>query len=71
MVDAGKPHDHLEIHTLAEGGYVIRSGRFDGCTDGNYRQDWIPRWELVAFSTLAEATMWIAKNMVDRPAVSK
>ena len=67
MAEEKKLHDHIELHALCGGGYVIRSGRFDMHEDGgNYAYS--PRWEIAAFSTLAEATKWIGKNVTDREA---
>lgn len=64
-----KPHDHLEIHALIHGGYVIREGRFNHGEDWDQNR-WNWRQERAAFTTLAEALKWMSKQMVDRsPAV--
>jgi hypothetical protein len=66
--DEKEMHTHLEIHALIDGGYVIREGRFDGVT-GDDRRDamWNWRQERAAFTTLAEATEFIALRMVNKP----
>lgn len=63
--DEPKLHDHLEIHALIDGGYVIREGRFD--SDGNGRDAmWNWRQERAAFATLADALEWLGKRMVSK-----
>jgi hypothetical protein len=61
--EAGAKHDHLEIHSLVHGGYVVRQGRFDRAGDHDDDRRWMPRWEQAAFSTLAEALEWVRQNM--------
>jgi hypothetical protein len=62
-----KPHDHLEIHALVDGGYVIREGRFDGqMSDRNNEAQWNWRQERAAFSTLEDAVKWMTAHMVDK-----
>ena len=64
-------HDHLEIHALVDGGYVVREGRFDGAgRNGGEESRWVWRQERAAFATLADALKWIGANMVDKtPAI--
>lgn len=58
-----KTHDHLEIHALIDGGYVIREGRFD--TDGAGRESmWNWRQERAAFASLDDALKWLGRRMV-------
>lgn len=57
------PHDHLEIHALIEGGYVVREGRFDRGEDAQSSM-WNWRQECAAFSTLDEALKWMGARMV-------
>lgn len=67
LKETDKPHDHLEIHALVDGGYVIREGRFDGAS--SERSDearWNWRQERAAFATLGDALKWLAKQMVDK-----
>lgn len=62
-----EPHQHLEIHALIDGGYVIREGRFDGLTSDRCDEArWNWRQERAAFATLADAVKWLAKNMTDK-----
>lgn len=65
--DENKPHDHLEIHALVDGGYVIREGRFDGAMSERSRDaDWNWRQERAAFANLADAVKWLASQMADK-----
>ncbi len=65
--DPDKPHDHLEIHALVDGGYVIREGRFDGdASDMSDTARWNWRQERAAFATLTDAVKWLAKHMTDK-----
>jgi hypothetical protein len=67
MREPGKPHDHLEIHALVDGGYVIREGHFDGAMlDQSNEARWYWRQERAAFSTLADALKWLATQMVSK-----
>jgi hypothetical protein len=61
-----KPHTHLEIHALTDGGYVVREARFNQHEDGNDPRHWLPRWELAAFTTLREAVLWVEAKMVNK-----
>lgn len=58
-----KTHEHLEIHALIDGGYVIREGRFEGGStmDGAM---WHWRQERAAFNTLDDALKWMGRRMV-------
>lgn len=58
-----KTHEHLEIHALIDGGYVIREGRFDGGSDGRDAM-WTWRQERAAFASLDEALKWMGRRMV-------
>lgn len=60
-----KPHEHLEIHALVDGGYVIREGRFDGGSEGRDSM-WNWRQERAAFTTLDQAVKWLAAHMVKK-----
>lgn len=57
-----KKHEHLEIHALVDGGYVVREGRFNGYDDdvGRICQ------ERAGFSTLDQALKWLNLNMVEK-----
>jgi len=60
-------HEHLEIHALVDGGYVIREGRFDGASNNGCEEPrWLWRQERAAFATLADALKWVGANMVDK-----
>lgn len=59
------PHQHLEIHALIDGGYVIREGRFDGMvSDRGDEARWNWKQERAAFATLDAALKWMGKRMV-------
>lgn len=59
------PHDHLEIHALIDGGYVIREGRFD--TQGaGHESMWNWRQERAAFANLDDALKWMGAQMVKK-----
>lgn len=65
-----KPHTHLEIHALCDGGYVVREGQYDYREDGNDERRWCVRWERAAFSTLKEAVAWVEAQMTNKsPAI--
>lgn len=65
--DENKPHDHLEIHALVDGGYVIREGRFDGSmSERSDEARWNWRHERAAFANLADAIKWLGKHMADK-----
>lgn len=63
-------HDHLEIHALIDGGYVIRSGRFDGSGQGRDAM-WNWQQERAAFASLDEAVKWMARRMVRKSPETK
>lgn len=59
-----RQHNHLEIHALIDGGYVVREGRFNWeCVDGRDAM-WTWKQERAAFATLDDALKWMAKEMV-------
>jgi hypothetical protein len=59
-------HTHLEIHTLIDGGYVVREGRFDGGErfENADQARWHWRQERAAFSTLGDALKWMGRQML-------
>lgn len=58
-------HDHLEIHALVDGGYVIREGRFHSMTrDRSGEAVWNWHQERAAFATLEDALTWLSQKMV-------
>lgn len=62
-----KPHDHLEIHALVDGGYVIREGRFEGAmSERSNEAAWNWRQERAAFAKLDDALKWLGKQMVNK-----
>lgn len=60
-------HDHLELHSLVDGGYVVRRGHFDQHFDQHLGDNQgVARNECAAFTTLAEALRWIGTHIRDR-----
>ena len=68
MAEEPKLHDHLEVHALTDGGYVVREGRFDmGMQSGDQdRAIWNWRQERAAFATLEDALKWMGRQMVKK-----
>lgn len=70
MAEAKKPDDHLEIHALPEGGYVVREGRYSGGDElDQYGGRFRARWERAAFSNLADALAWMGQRMKNQPPI--
>jgi hypothetical protein len=66
MAEEKQLHTHLEIHSLIDGGYVVREGRFDGdCSNGRDAM-WNWRQERAAFASLKEAVAWVESEMVNK-----
>jgi hypothetical protein len=62
-LDPTEKHTHLEIHSLIDGGYVVREGRFDGCSDSRDDTRWMFRQERAAFANLEDAVAWMGAQM--------
>ncbi len=71
--ETDKPHDHLEIHALVDGGYVVREGRFDYGLMAENREgaQWHWRQERAAFTRLEDAVDWVQRHMVDKSSMQK